>query len=169
MHWVSSFYKQKTLRSNQLHMLLHYILGTRFIFKSLMLSKFKGGGGMTSWWGNKVIRSCFVWFKSLQHVKKCMCLMCHLVVHQSLWKKATSKIVYISANFGDRELRFTEKIENLILAKLSPFSTLWMNFGLRPKLIPEPRWTVFSVFHRTLVHSGQEFATLMSTNKQINK
>ena len=44
MHWVSSFYKQKTLRSNQLHMLLHYILGTRFIFKSLMLSKVKGVG-----------------------------------------------------------------------------------------------------------------------------
>ena len=45
--------------------------------------------------------------------------MCPLVVYKTLWNMTKSKIVHISVNFGDRELKLGENIEELILAKLS--------------------------------------------------
>ena len=135
---MSNFYKRKTLDSILLHMLLHYMMTIRPGFKCFMLTKIKGGG-CDKLEGEGVSRSPFVRVKCPQHFGKKMNHICCFVIYHSFCHKAKSKIAYISAIFRDRELRFAENVGHLILAKLSSFSTPWMNSGLRPELIPEPR------------------------------
>ena len=49
---------------------------------------------------------------------------------------ASLKIAHISTNFKDTELKLTEKEGEVILTKLSAFSTGWMKSSLRLDLIP---------------------------------